>query len=386
MSNNKHSWFPPSAAARSIRCPASIQAIESLACVDAGNNHAANLGTECHEAMELSLIMGEPMWDDHPFTEPKEQKELCEIAWKALNSFFDTHHPEVIIPETQVDLSEYGYEDIFGTADVITWIPATRTVAVIDYKFGYNEVLPENNEQLMIYGLGAMKRYPDAENVMLVVIQPKVSNDCRSWLTTIEDLEAWFTGTLEPAIDAAKSANPVFQAGEVQCKYCPVAKSGCKYQTQQYLDALDIAPKEAFELADDKLTRLLVMIPAIQDAIKAVEVAAIERMKKGRKLDGYKLVERQTKRKWADADKTLAWLKTKRFKLADITKNTLQSPAQIEKLVAKKRFKAEVLQEFKDMINKPEGSLTYAVEHDKRKAVEINETAALSEDILDDIL
>ena len=386
MSNNKHSWFPPSAAARSIRCPASLKAAAELPCVENGNSHAANLGTECHEAMEMSLIMGEPMWDEHPFTEPKEQKELCSIAWDALNSFFDAHHPEVIIPETQVDLSEYGHDDIFGTADVMVWIPVTRTVAVIDYKFGYGEVLPENNEQLMIYGLGALKRYPDAENVMLVVIQPKLSKECLSWLTTVEELEAWYTATLEPAIIAAKSANPVFQAGEIQCKYCPVAKQGCKYQTQQYLDALDIAPREAFELADDKLTRLLVMIPAIEDAIKAVEVAAIERMKKGRKLDGFKLVERQTKRKWKDADATMDWLKSKRFKLADITKSTLQTPAQIEKLVAKKRFSVAVHQEFRDMIDKPEGSLTYATESDKRKAVEIDETAALSESFLDDIL
>ena len=149
MSDRKHSWFPPSAAARSIACPASLKAAADLPCVDNGNNLHAELGTECHEAMEMSVMIGEPMWEDHPFTDPKSQKELCQTAWDAMIDFLDTHEPEVVKPETQVDLKALGHEDVFGTADLLAYHKESKMAYGIDIKSGYNEVERQRNDQTM---------------------------------------------------------------------------------------------------------------------------------------------------------------------------------------------------------------------------------------------
>ena len=389
MSNTEHSWFSPSAAHRTIPCPGSVKLAASLPNPDSDHSRS---GTECHTAMEFAVTFETEEFAPTDFTiNPASQVELCQIAMGSLKELIEANGLTMrdIVTESKVDLGEYGHPDIFGTCDVLAYNPETKRLLVIDYKFGYNPVNPVNNPQLMIYGLAGRALYPDAQEILLGVIQPQESRMANCWVTDKDHLIYWYNETLAPAIEAAKSDDAPLNPGEDQCKYCPVSKVGCSAQTGKYLDAIEnFNPAEAHQLNDEKLLELANMIPGMKDAIKAVEVATVARLKLGSQTlrGSFKLVERQTKRKWADAEEAEAFLKAKRFKQSQYQKTSVITPTQAEKLMKTKRFAKKVHEEFGELITKPKGELTYAPLTDKRKPVEINEVAALDADQLEDLL
>lgn len=64
------------------------------------------------------------------------------------------------------------HRDMGGTADV--FFLKSRWVMLFDYKHGANvRVEVEDNTQLRIYALGALRRYPSAEGVVMTVVQPR---------------------------------------------------------------------------------------------------------------------------------------------------------------------------------------------------------------------
>jgi hypothetical protein len=89
------------------------------------------------------------------------------------------------------------HEDIGGTADCV--LVTRKNLEVIDYKHGQGVyVSPENNPQLMIYGLGAYMELTAIErktikDITLTVIQPRMRADemIRSWCIKPEKLVAW---------------------------------------------------------------------------------------------------------------------------------------------------------------------------------------------------
>ena len=370
---------------RGIRCPGSVLAGAEVDVPDNDNKYA-RMGTQCHAVMELSLMLGELTYTDDDFDEPDTQIELCESAWKMIWGLLEEHDMEHnFSTEKKVTLQK----GIFGTVDVAAHNPVTGVTLIADFKFGYNPVDP--NEQLFMYYVGyAQEIVGPVQNVILAVIQPKVSSVPSILQTTHDSIMAWYSDTLVPAIEEAQSDNPRFIPGEVQCRFCPVAKVGCKYQTDTYLKAMeDFSPDEkmAHDLDDDELTRLLVMVPAMKDAIKAVELAGLERLKAGSDIvaERFKLVEGRTLRRWADIEQAEEWLKSKRFKQADIYSKKLVSPAAAEKLVKTKRLSAEALREFRDMIEKPTGELKLAPRSDRRKEVIHNTKQLLSDDGLENL-
>lgn len=389
MSNTEHSWFSPSAAHRIIPCPGSLKLAAALPNPESEHSRS---GTECHTAMEFAIRFETEEFSPADFTvDPVNQVELCTIAMTTLKELIEANGLTMadVVPETKVDLGDHGHPDIFGTCDVLAYNAETKRLIVADYKFGYNTVSPVNNPQLMIYALAALSLYLEVDEVLICVIQPKESRIAHCWNTTPEYLTNWYNDTLAPAIEAAKQDNAPLNPGEDQCKYCPVSKVGCSAQTEKYLTAIeDFRPAEAHQLNDQKLVELVNMIPGMKDAIKAVEVAAVARLKNGSQVmrEQFKLVERQTKRSWHDEAEAEAWLKAKRFKQKEYQKTSVVTPAQAEKLVKKKKFSVDTLDEFQGLINKPKGELTYAPLADRRQAVEYNELAALSDDQLEDIL
>lgn len=390
MSNNtEHSWYSPSAAHRNIPCPGSVKLAASLPNPESEHSRS---GTECHTAMQFATMFETEEFSVSDFTvDPDNQVELCEIAMGSLKELIDANGLSLgdIVTESRVDLADLQNPDIFGTCDVMAYNPETKRLLIIDYKFGYNPVNPVNNPQLMIYGLGALSLYPEAEEILLGVIQPQESKIANCWLTDRITLLTWADDTLLPAIEAAKSDDAPLNPGEDQCKYCPVSKIGCSAQAGKYLEAIEnFNPAEAHKLEDEKLLELARLIPGMKDAIKAVETATVARLKIGSPTlrGSFKLVERQTKRKWKDPAEAEAFLKAKRFKQAQYQKTSVVTPAQAEKLMKSKRFANKVHEEFSELIEKPKGQLTYAPLSDRRKPVEINEMAAMEADQLEDLL
>lgn len=386
MSDRKHSWFPPSSAERSILCPASLLNSKRVGRADNGNNVYAEQGTECHDAMEQAVAFGMPSFNEDQFSNPKEQIELCEIAWAAIQSIFTQYEPDNVGLETEVNLKEFGFEDIFGTADVVAYNSVTRTLVIADYKFGYTPVDIERNAQLMTYGLAALSVYPEAEKIMLVVIQPKQEKNPMTYETSPLALRQWWDTTLSKAVYLSRLDDAPFEPGEKQCKFCDYGKAGCKAQAQKYIDAVqDLTPGDVNALSDDELAERMAWVPGIKDALKALEIACTERLKKGNAIRGYKLVRGDTKRKWGNADEAAAFLK-KRFKQAEVFDQKIISPAAAEKLMKKKKVRATTMDEFKKLIVRPEGKITYAPLSDSRAPVGTSLKAAMEVSLIEDLL
>ena len=77
----------------------------------------------------------------------------------------------------------------FGTADAI--ILAEDQITIVDLKYGLGvKVYAENNEQLMLYALGAVQKYSEGrsiKSVRMIIVQPRLSH-ISDWTISIDDL------------------------------------------------------------------------------------------------------------------------------------------------------------------------------------------------------
>ena len=89
--------------------------------------------------------------------------------------------------QQRVDYSDaIGVPNSFGTADCI--ILAGDTIKIIDLKYGMGvKVDAEENEQLMLYALGALETFGilgDFTKAKLVIVQPRL-NHISEWEVAI---------------------------------------------------------------------------------------------------------------------------------------------------------------------------------------------------------
>jgi hypothetical protein len=102
----------------------------------------------------------------------------------------------------------------------------------------------------------------------------------------------------------------------------------CPSKREQARAALRLDPKQA-----EQLSEALELAEQLEPWIKAIRSAALKQLEAGGKVSGYKLVNRQARRRWTDEGELLELLKSSRkIKKSDYLKNDLISPAQLEKL------------------------------------------------------
>ena len=115
----------------------------------------------------------------------------------------------------------------------------------------------------------------------------------------------WGRTVLRPAAEAALGDNAEYNAGESQCRYCKAAPT-CKPLANRALDALDAAidepftPPEINDLSVEQIAKLLPQIPLIKSWCEKVTQHASILAQQGTKIDGYKIVESKTNRRWTD--------------------------------------------------------------------------------------
>lgn len=125
--------------------------------------------------------------------------------------------------------------DCFGTSDVVIIEPEARRLHVRDLKYGRGvQVFAEENEQLMLYALGALDEFGllyDIDEVVLAIHQPRL-NHTDEWVCSVDDLRAFEQRALAAARTAVAIVEPgprskVFLTpGESQCRFCK-AKGVC---------------------------------------------------------------------------------------------------------------------------------------------------------------
>lgn len=377
-----HALLSPSSAHRWLNCPLAPRLEATLP--DNTSDYAKE-GTVAHSLCEVSAALyfkkikkteynkvlkklkANSLWDD----EMLKTAELY-VEHLASNAMKFNHEPYVAF-EVRVDISDY-VPDGFGKCDCIMF--GEDTLIITDYKHGKGvPVSAENNPQLMLYALGALKLYRplfgDAiKKIAIYIDQPRL-NSLDGWEIEIETLIKWGE-EVKPKAQAAFIGIGEYKAGE-WCRFCR-ANGICKAQAEQRIGAFDdfsdVIGESPDLLSDEDMSAVLEKGSLLVEWYKFVQERALERLLAGKKIPGYKLVEGRSVRGWTNQDEALKTIEESGVERAMIYNYVPKSLAELEKMLGKVKFN-EVAGQF---VHKPAGKPTLAVSSDSRK--EYNSAAA----------
>ena len=313
-----HAPYGPSGMDRIIECPLSVQ-LSKQAPPEPESIYAKE-GTVCHGHAEEALLAGEtPVLDD------KEMQQSVEI-------YFRYCDPKIEVASNYgVEARVVADEELFGTVDCWVYHAAERMLEIIDLKYGFNPVEPEENRQAMTYAALVFldDEIPiteeDVDIIRITIIQPRGAGTT-SWDTTPGHIGKHLE-VVDGAINASKLDNPPGAMGP-HCKWCP-AKIICPILTaaEEGLTSWD-----SRDLNDKELGQLLITAQVLEGKAKAIFAYAHARMEDGQAISGWKLVAKRATRKWIDQAKVLAWAK-RNGKLSIMRETKLLSPAQAGKVL-----------------------------------------------------
>jgi len=352
-----------STAKRVMSCPGSVALVNKMP--PKPSSEHADRGTLLHDTISEFLDQdGKPITDWLGRTHEGQvltQELLDEKLVVALELLDEIDPKKELMYEVE---TRVGFGDllpgVFGSTDLVGRI-GNRAV-VLDWKFGDGVVVTaEENEQLMFYAAAAMRTaetawaFEGADEIELIIVQPPV---VRRWVTDKARIEQ-FERDLVKAVKAAQQPEAKIQHGD-HCRWC-AAKPICPKMTGAVDRALVTQLKE---IDVDTLGRYLKNADLLEDWIKDLRGLAMQLLEKNMPVPGYKLVQKQARRKWSDESKAKSALLELGLKESVVVEISIMSPAQAEKAL-KKRFS-----ELPEGLVKSESSgTTMAPESDPRPAI-----------------
>ena len=360
-----HAKLSASGSARWLTCPASVRASANI---ESKSSVFADEGTFAHAVAELCLNnkvnarhylinnIPQSVYDEisSDIIYDVEMSEYVQIYLDYVRSFKGDLYVEV-----RCDFSNIVPEG-FGTSDVVIYEKETKTLRIIDLKYGKGvKVDALDNTQAMLYALGSINTLnADVENIVISIVQPRLDH-IDEWVIKLSDLE-YFARYASKQAELALSDNAPFNPSNKACKWCPI-KSNCSAlakHTESVLlakfDNLDeIAEPDL--LTNDRLKLILDNKSLIESFLSAVESKVFDELQRGNQFDGYKIVEGRSVRKWNE----LAEDKLNELAGDKAYKKSLITITEAEKLFGK--------EELKELTFKPQGKPTLALASDKRK-------------------
>lgn len=375
-----------------MRCPGSVVLEASSA---DNSSKFADEGTAAHELAAMALDNGNDAAaylgrvikvGERQFTVDDEMAGHVQTYIDTVRAFAEPSEMQILVEQRVEYSDQIGVPESFGTSDAV--VLAGEELQVHDLKYGKGvKVDAEENEQLMLYALGALNEFgmvADFERVRMVIHQPRL-NHVSEWTCTTLELAAFAGRARECAakvmdvIHFAKS-EPLppraFNPGEKQCRFCK-AKATCPALAQTVVDEFTALPEEEIKTVEaDVLAAGMAQVDLIESWCKAVRAEAERRLLAGQDVPGFKLVEgRRGARRWANEKDVEAALKAMRLKHEQMYDYSLISPTTAEKL-----HKSEVLgprqwATLQELITQADGKPSVAPASDKRPALQVTPVA-----------
>ncbi len=378
--SKSHALYSPSSAKRWIACKGSTKLIEKAP--PQRDNEYSREGTDAHFCLESLLKNPGKRLQTEAFLTKKYGAQMVAHASAAFNKVMSLVPKGAVdlLVETKVDLS-FLDKDCSGTLDVAI-VELFGTLWIIDYKYGSQIVEPERNEQLILYALGIAHKYDDNfEKVVIAIIQPRAEHDggtYREWVTDVAELYHW-AAIFDQAIEDSKKPDAPLEAGD-HCRYCPAGPI-CPEISTKALKQAQLAFSEDLTqvaypvpnkvgIAIKNLPTILPALDKIEEWIKKVRDHAFAVAQSGEKIEGFKLVQKRSTRKWTDIDKAEKEA-VKAFGAKALTTPELLSPAQLEKAIPEISDKW-----IEKRVSNISSGTTLVPESDSREAVNIADVFA----------
>lgn len=205
------------------------------------------------------------------------------------------------------------HPQLFGTADCLIWIASTRTLIVVDYKYGFAGVdvgtVEAPNKQLEAYAIAAIEQTGVApERVLLAVYQPRrhlgapgaVLELPGSWLESARMTLAVEASRVDDATNAAPGAPELVPVPGDHCRYCR-AKARCGVVNTFAAKALQAyaTPNSLHDMTDDEVVQVWAMRTAFKNFQEDIEERVAALVKTGHA--GLTIKTAQGRQMWINA-------------------------------------------------------------------------------------
>ncbi|MGE0278302.1 MAG: DUF2800 domain-containing protein [Nitrospiraceae bacterium] len=388
MSPKKHARLSASGSHRWMHCTGSVRATAGM---ESKSSKYAIEGTAAHELAAACL------------TENRSANAQASI-WNYATTVYDEKDVGHVIPvtqemidavqmyvdyvreravggelrvETEFDLAPLKPpEPMFGTADAMIWFPDKLFLEVADLKYGQGvTVEAEDNSQLMMYALGAVVALGKRpERIRVTIVQPRGHHDegpIRSYEFTWAELVE-FKNKLFGKAKETQDPNAPLTPGP-WCKFCPalptcsahhkLAVATAQEEFSVLSDEGALPPPD--QISPEQRRFVLENAQVVIDWLQSVQADALARVLRGEEVEGFKVVEGRSNRKWKDEERVEMYLTRKGLKVDERRTSKLISPAQAEKIFKAKGFK-KIPEKF---IEKPPGAPRLAPADDPRPAM-----------------
>ncbi|WAX09056.1 hypothetical protein BT61P1_00032 [Bacteroides phage BT61P1] len=350
-SERGHAVLSPSSSERWLNCTPSARLAE-----EAGSKTSkySEEGTTAHELAEYALkswIYGTfyPECDDLPV--PQEiasnkyySEEMREAILRYVDfvtgEFYEMQKgpfggPVATYLEEKLDISKYA-PDSFGSADVS--LVSEQIVHIIDLKYGKGVKVPAESPQFKMYALGVLAKFggPKVKRVRMSVAQPRL-NHYDTIEMGVSDLLEWAEEVLKPKAKLAYEGKGEQVVGS-WCQFCPV-KATCRAQRNEIMRDFEDHP-DTLLMTDEEIVDMLSKIDRYKSWLESINQYAYSEAMKGKKWNGYKLVEGRSARKVVEPDKVRDRL-LNTYLEDEVLNISLKGITDLEKLLGKKVFAAE---------------------------------------------
>lgn len=351
-SERGHAILSPSSSERWLNCTPSARLADAAG---SKTSEYAEEGTTAHELAEY--VLG--CWTDGTFLPECEEMPVPENIAK--NKYYSEEMKEAISHyvdfvtgefyemqkgpfggsitmrlEEKLDISGYAPES-FGSADVS--LVSEQMLHIIDLKYGKGVKVPAESPQFKMYALGVLAKFggPKVKRIRMSVAQPRLKH-FETIEVDVRDLLDWAEKVLRPKAKLAYEGKGEQVVGS-WCQFCPV-KATCRAQKNEIIKDFEDHP-DTLIMTDEEIVEMIGKIDRYKSWLESINQYAYTEAMKGKKWDGYKLVEGRSARKIVDPDKVRDKL-LNTYLEDEVLNISLKGITDLEKLMGKKVFAAEI--------------------------------------------
>lgn len=320
MEHIEHARLAPSSAEQWVPCPGSVKAQEPFpdeetedAKEGTASHWVASTVLEAFKGNGRPLIASQYVGMQAP-NGVTITDEMTEGADVYINDILHIVQERGLLRALQIEQRVYAvrvHADNWGTPDAYAYDQNTGTLYIWDYKYGHRFVEVFENWQLIDYASGILDGLAidgqDEQHIKIVfrIAQPRcyqADGLVREWRVTASDLRGYVNRLYNSAHEAL-SDNPRIQTGPY-CRDCR-ARHACKGAQRAAMASLEysgcltgtlnVLPPEALGVELEILERGL---QAIKSRYEALEVQALENIRRGAPVPGWGAKQGKGREKW----------------------------------------------------------------------------------------